>query len=68
MSVTRRDLASLILKALAAASAVQAVGCSKLGLTEPEPKKYAGGGPIPEAGEEIPDTPVKSSRPRPKRR
>lgn len=65
MPVTRRALASLILRTFAAASTVQAVGCSKLGLTDPEPKKYAGGGPIPEAGEEVPE---KQSRPRPKRR
>jgi len=66
MPVTRRAIASLILRAFAAASAVQVVGCSKLGLTEPEPKKYAGGGPIPEAGEEVPEN--KPARPRHKRR
>lgn len=65
MPVTRRALAPLILRTLAAACAFPAAGCSKLGLTEPEPKKYAGGGPIPEAGEEAPE---KASRPKPKRR
>jgi hypothetical protein len=65
MPITRRAFASLILMTFAVASAVQAVGCSKLGLTEPEPKRYAGGGPIPEAGEEEPEEP---SRRKPKRR
>lgn len=65
MPVTRRAIASLILRTFVATSAVQVVGCSKLGLTEPEPKRYAGGGPIPEAGEEEPEEP---SRRKPKRR
>ena len=65
MFVTRRALASLILKTLTAASVIQVAGCSQIGF-EPEPKKYAGGGPIPEAGEEEPEKP--SRRPKAKRR
>jgi hypothetical protein len=65
MSITRRALSSLLLKTLAAACVIPAVGCEKLGLTEPEPKRYAGGGPIPEAGEEVPEKP---SRKKPGRR
>ena len=68
MSVTRRSFSSWLVKSLAVAAVAPAVGCSKFGLGEPEHKVYAGGGPIPEAGEEIPDEPNKPSRRKTKKR
>jgi hypothetical protein len=63
MPVTRRALAPCLLKTLAAVCLIPTVGCSGSGLFSSEPKKYAGGGPIPEAGEEVPEAkPKKRSR------
>ncbi|MFO0951642.1 MAG: hypothetical protein U0835_10925 [Isosphaeraceae bacterium] len=69
MQVTRRSFVSLLSPALAAACLAAAAGCSGGGPLSGEPKKYEGGGPLPEMkGEEVTDEPSAKSKGKAKKR